>query len=172
MIKKESLSEFQGRFASRLQGLQGADGADASHWLAVEVGGHKCLFPLVQSGEIFPWSEPHPVPYTKDWFVGVANLRGALCGVVNLSRYLGGPSANHPLSDSPKLRLQERQLIGFHPALEISTVLIVDRLLGLKSHRQMKAVGGLQHQDETGQEWREIDLHALSQNASFIDIAQ
>jgi len=61
--------------------------------LAVEAGGLGFLLPLPQAGEIFPLTEVLPVAHTKPWFLGVANLRGGLHGVVDLAAFLGLPSA-------------------------------------------------------------------------------
>src|ERR1700749_4187758 len=88
MANREALQELQARLASRLQAAR-TEGVQAS-WLAVESGGGKFLFPLSQSGEIFPFSSTLPVPYPQAWFLGVANLRGGLFGVVALASYVGG----------------------------------------------------------------------------------
>jgi len=74
MANREALRELQSRLASRLQAAR-AEGVQAG-WLAVEAAGRKYLFPLSQAGEIFPFTATQPVPYTHDWFLGVANLRG------------------------------------------------------------------------------------------------
>jgi len=171
MAKKEALSHFQTRLADRLQSMSGSDGV-AANWLAVEVAGSGFVLPLGQSGEIFPWIEPHPVPYAKDWFLGVANLRGALCGVVNLSKYLGLQPIDGSLEAS-KMALQDRRLVGFHPSFELNTVLVVDRLAGLKSRHQMVATGVTnEYKDADGMSWREIDLGLLAQDSEFVNIAQ
>src|SRR3954470_22053598 len=88
MANREALRELQSRLASRLQAAR-TEGVQAS-WLAVEAAGAKYLFPLAQSGEIFPFANPQPVPYTQPWFMGVANLRGGLYGVVDLSSFVEG----------------------------------------------------------------------------------
>jgi twitching motility protein PilI len=167
MDKKETLHGFQARLADRLQTASAS--SDAANWLGVEVAGKGFLFPLGQSGEIFPWVDPHPVPYTKDWFLGVVNLRGVLCGVASLAKFLT-IEASTPQS---KAYLHDKRLIGFHPSAELNTVLVVDRLAGLKTHDQMTAVSteGL-FSDEHGVEWQEINLQLLSQNPNFVSIAR
>jgi len=81
MANRDALRAFQSRLAGRLQAVRTAGSVSAS-WLAVEAGNAKYLFPLGHAGEIFPWTPPQPVPYTAPWFLGVANLRGGLFGVV------------------------------------------------------------------------------------------
>src|SRR5262245_21723598 len=88
MSNREALRELQSRLASRLQAAR-SEGVQAG-WLAVEAAGRKYLFPLSQAGEIFPIAAAQPVPYTQPWFLGVANLRGGLFGVVDLASYIGG----------------------------------------------------------------------------------
>ena len=76
MANREALRELQTRLASRLQAAR-SEGLSV-RWLAAQVGGTRYLFPLAQAGEIFPWTTVQPAPYTKPWFMGVANLRGGL----------------------------------------------------------------------------------------------
>jgi twitching motility protein PilI len=83
MAKRQSLKELQERLAQRLTAAKTE--ALTAAWLAIEAGGQRHLLPLVQSGEIFPWSSVQPVPYTKPWYLGVANLRGGLHGVIDLA---------------------------------------------------------------------------------------
>ena len=88
MANREALRELQSRLASRLQAAR-SEGVQAG-WLAVEAGGRKYLFPLAQSGEIFPYHATQAVPYTQAWFMGVANLRGGLFGVADLASFVSG----------------------------------------------------------------------------------
>ncbi len=173
MSKKEAISQFQSRLTSRLQsaGKNGDDGT--ANWLAVEIAGAGFVLPLSQSGEIFPWSDPQSIPYAKEWFLGVANLRGALCGVVSLSKYFDLEHQIHTRSGVIKTVLQDRRLVGFHPSLDLNTVVVVDKLVGLKSrdHMQPTGIENL-YQDEQGAQWREVDLQLLSKNPTFISIAE
>ena len=74
MANREALRELQTRLASRLQAAR-EEGVAVS-WLAIKAGGARYIFPLAQSGEIFPLASVQPVPYAQPWLVGVANLRG------------------------------------------------------------------------------------------------
>jgi twitching motility protein PilI len=173
MSKKEAISHFQSRLATRLQSA-GKDGdGGTANWLAVEIAGAGFVLPLSQSGEIFPWCDPQSIPYAKEWFLGVANLRGALCGVVSLSKYFKlEPHAQTP-SEAAKTVLQDRRLVGFHPSLELNTVVVVDKLIGLKSRDHMQPTGVENfYQDDQGTQWREVDLQLLSKNPTFISIAE
>ncbi|MDI9335354.1 MAG: chemotaxis protein CheW [Cytophagales bacterium] len=175
MVKKDTLSQFQSRLAGLLQSAnQGGGGVAAANWLAVEIAGHGFILPLSQLGEIFPWAEPHLVPHAKDWFLGVVNLRGALCGVVSFEQYFGLKSTqNQSDQDAMKTISQHQRLVGFHHSLELNTVVVIDKLVGLKSKDQMKPTDlDHQYQDSQGLIWREVDLHLLSQDSSFLNIAK
>lgn len=174
MANKQALREFQSRLAERLQSSQAA-GAEAS-WLAVEAGGARLLFPLNHAGEIFPWTHVQPVPYAQPWFLGVANLRGGLSGVVDLAAFMQG-AATAPRSE---LALGQCRLVAFNPLLETNCALLVDRLLGLRTMDAFvdsakpadggPAYFGHLYTDDDGVQWQEINLQALSLTPSFLSI--
>lgn len=149
------------------------DPVASAHWLAVKAAEFAFLIPLDHSGEIFPWATPHLVPYTKAWFLGVVNLRGALCGVADLSKLMG--SVSPPSGAEPTLTV-DQCLIGFHASLEMNTVIAVDKLLGLRSLSDMNpksssATGLKEFVDGSGHVWQEIDMFALARDADFVNIA-
>ena len=131
--------------------------------------------PLGQSGEIFPWSAVQAVPYTQSWFIGVANLRGGLVGVVDLAGLMG---AVVPRTDQS---LQEASLLAFNAALEVNAALLVDRLAGLRgtdafvsSERPAEdspAFFGTTYIDSSGARWQELNLQILSQHPAFLSIS-
>ncbi|MDP3796629.1 MAG: chemotaxis protein CheW [Polaromonas sp.] len=174
MANRQALRELQTRLADRLQ-LARTQGVAAS-WLAVEAGGRNYLFPLSQSGEIFPWVHTQAVPYTQAWFAGVANLRGGLFGVVDLASYVSGEAP------PPKTELAraESRLVALNSALEVNCALLVDRLAGLRKQDAFvdfseKATDapeffGNQYVDLNGASWQEINLQLLAQQAHFLTI--
>lgn len=174
MANREALRELQARLASRLQTAR-TEGVQAS-WLAVESGGNKFLFPLAQSGEIFPFATTLPVPYTQSWFLGVANLRGGLYGVVDLASYVGGRA---PAVRSDASRAESR-LVAFNSALEVNCALLIDRLAGLRNSDAFASSSpppegapeyfGTGYTDNSGATWQEINLQALSQQPQFLSI--
>lgn len=177
MANRQSLKELQERLAQRLTAAQ-TEAATAS-WLAVEAGGERFLVPLVQSGEIFPWTTVQTVPYTKPWYVGVASLRGGLHGVVDVLGLVGRPVA---VTGSALERVtSETRLVSLHAALGVNAVLWIDRLLGLRHPAMFSAIaprpsdapaffarGLIDHQ---GQTWQELDLQALVTDPGFLAIA-
>lgn len=175
MANREALRELQSRLASRLQAAR-TEGVQAS-WLAVEAAGRKYLFPLTQSGEIFPFTAMQHVPYTQAWFLGVANLRGGLYGVVDLGCYVDGAV---PVQRSDAGRAESR-LVALNAMLDVNCALLIDRLAGLRSldafaSSQDAPEGspeyfGSGYTDANGAYWQEINLQALSQQSQFLSIS-
>ena len=175
MANRDALRAFQSRLAGRLQAARTT--GVAATWLAVEAGEGTYLFPLGHAGEIFPWTPPQPVPYTEPWFLGVANLRGGLYGVVQLSGFAaGGPGA---LATTEAARIQSR-LVAFNELLEVNCALLVDRLAGLRGAEaftaseppgaEAPAWHGHLYTDAAGERWQEVNLQALSQQPQFLSI--
>ena len=175
MANREALRELQSRLASRLQAAR-TEGVQAG-WLAVESAGSKYLFPLAQSGEIFPHAATQPVPYTQGWFLGVANLRGGLFGVVDLSSYVTGQA---PAQRSDAGRAEAR-LVALNALLDVNCALLIDRLAGLRNTDAFVASNdapegspeyfGSGYTDASGAYWQEINLQALSQQPQFLSIS-
>jgi twitching motility protein PilI len=178
MPKRQSLKELQERLAQRLTAAKTE--AVTATWLAIEAGGQRYLLPLVQSGEIFPWSTVQSVPYTKDWYVGVANLRGGLHSVVDLAGILRLGAANLAARGAERITSESR-LVSLHAALGLNAVLWIDRLLGLRNPGAFSAEGHRPAQapacvarvlvDAQGQEWQELDLQRLVNEPDFLAIA-
>lgn len=175
MANRDALRAFQSRLASRLQAAR-TSGVSAS-WLAVEAGDRKYLFPLSHAGEIFPWTPPQAVPYTEPWFLGVANLRGGLYGVVQLSSFASGVAT--PLAATESARAQSR-MVALNELLEVNCALLVDRLIGLRGVEAFTAAEspgpdapawlGHAYTDVAGERWQEVNLQALSQQPQFLSI--
>lgn len=172
MANKEALRELQTRLADKLKAARGQERSKS--WLAVESGGHGFLFPLQEAGEIFPFVPTVEVPYTSDWFLGVANLRGRLHGVVDLAGFLGIRSADHGGRD-------QSWFVAFNAALNINSAVMVDKLAGLRNLEQLTLqaddgqarpafVGG-HYRDEGDKLWRELNLAALANESAFLRIA-
>ncbi len=171
MANKEALRELQSRLAAKLQAARTQERGRS--WLAVECGGHGFLFPLQEAGEIFPFAPLVSVPYTSRWFMGVANLRGGLHGVVDLAGFLG--------VRTPSSGRDQSWLVAFNSALDINCAVLVDQLAGLRSAEQLTAQPddgtprppfvGTPYRDSNNRLWRELNLGALASDAAFLKIA-
>jgi twitching motility protein PilI len=174
MANKEALRDLQTRLAQRMQ--QARDEPRGTAWLAVECEGRGLLLPLKQSGEIFDGRNVLPVPHTRDWFVGVANLRGGLHGVVDLATFLG--LRRRHAGDAPR---DGARLVALNPLLGLNCALLVDRLAGLRQRDEMAAekddgvarpaFARVRWRDAAGRPWQEIELSALAADGHFLAIA-
>ncbi len=147
-------------------------------WLAVECAGFGLLLPLSDAGEISQFTGCIDVPHTRSWFLGVANFRGQLQGVVDLAAFLGlVPSPNAPPVGGWMVALNAR--LGANCALR------VDQLAGLRREDGLSAVdadafspiarprfAGLRYREAAASErvWQEIKLAELATDAHFLDI--
>ena len=174
MANREALRELQARLALRLQ--QARSEVQVRSWLAVECAGQGLLVPLSTAGEIFSVVKLLPVPHTQAWFMGVANLRGRLHGVVDLAAFLGlrAPSATQALRE-------QSQLLTFNANQGAHCAVLVDRLAGLRNATQLTEVttdasarpafARARWRDAEGRLWQEIDLGDLARNEQFLAIA-
>ena len=171
MANKQALRDLQARLAERLQAARTQ--VRGQSWLAIECSGRGFLLPLREAGEIFALTPILPVPYSHRWFLGVANLRGHLHGVVDLAGFLG--------VKTHEAGREQSRLVGFNAALDINCVLMVDRLSGLRSDDELTpepqddavarpAFAGAVLRDASGRLWQELKLAALVGDEAFLKI--
>ncbi len=153
---------------------KGSKGASATH-LALMIGEDRYLVELAEAGEIVPMPSASimQVPLTRDWFLGVVNVRGALFTVVDLARFMGGNFT--PLS-------KESRLLTLSPSLTFNATLVVSRMLGLRNVAAMTAVPekqiidkpwlSEQFRDAEGQTWRRLSLSKLVSSSSFLMVGR
>jgi twitching motility protein PilI len=174
MANKEALRELQTRLAERMQ--QARSQQRGQSWLAVECRGQGFLLPLEQAGEIFPVSSVTPVAHAHGWFLGVANLRGGLHGVVDLARFLGMGDA------SREAGRDQARWVALGATAGLNCALQVDRLLGLRSVEQLTqhadasnaarpAFARAQWADAQQRVWQALDLAALASDEHFLSVA-
>lgn len=173
MPEKESLENLQNRLSDKLKVVE--EVTQGASWLGVESRGRTLLLPLSHAGEIFPFESAKRVPYAKPWFVGVSNLRGALCGVADLTGLM--TEAQKPVDITAQTRV-----VALNPLLQINAALLVDRLLGLKTRRDFVRSSaasasepdffGHSYQDQAGKSWQEINLQKLALSDRFLSIAE
>ena len=171
MANKEALRELQRRLSERLAAAKTQQTGNS--WLAVECGDRGLLFPLREAGEIFPMAPVQTVPHARDWFRGVANLRGHLHGVVDLARFLGIEAA--------ELNRDQVRLVGFNQQSNLNCALLVDRLSGLRSEEQLILEAqahesappfvGARYRDAAGRVWQELKLLELAGHEAFLAVA-
>lgn len=178
MANREAIRELQTRLASRLRSAR--DEGLSISWLAVKAGGHNYLFPLAQSGEIFPIGGVQAVPFALPWFLGVVNLRGGLYGVVDVAAFMA-EATDTPSAGARVPRSATPSVVTFNGALGVNCALLVDTLAGLRNPQMFgasvplgpdaPAFFGNRFTDADGQPWQEINLQTLSQHPRFLGIS-
>lgn len=167
MAKKISLREFQEHLAAR---LAGASSQRAASLLGIQAGADYWLLNLSDSGEIVPLTPLAPVPLTKSWFAGIANIRGNLYAVADFSAFQGKEAT--PQNASSRLLL-----IGTRHGN--NAALLVTRMLGLRNIEALTAASadpdaplwaGEAYTDNEGRRWKMLDVGELLADESFMEI--
>lgn len=169
--RRHQLWAFQREIVERTQNAR--DNIDnQSRRLAVQAGSEHLLFDLMQTGELLNNINLTPVPLTKPWFLGLANSRGNLIGVVDLAGFLGKPIAASDKSD---------RLLVFASAISTHCAIRVSKVFGLidiaTMSQQSSTVNSLRfgkqvYIDKESQRWTELDLASMARDPTFLDINQ
>jgi len=179
------LRQYQEQLLERMQAAQTSSGARA-HQLGVEIGGVRYLLDLLEAGEIVPLPPLAAVPLTRPWYLGLANVRGNLVGVVDLARFLGQDAALTPApaaapasgaTPSPRAALSSKaalspsapRLVTFGPVLGFPCALLVTRVFGLRHAADMTPQDG-RLLDADGNAWTPLALSALARDERFLQV--
>ena len=87
------------------------------------------------AGEIVTAPPVTPVPWTKPWFLGLANVRGRLVGVIDLMRLAGG---------TPIAAEDAQQLVVFNEKQKMNVGLLITRAFGLRNIKDLEPLGPVQ----------------------------
>jgi twitching motility protein PilI len=171
--KNGRLHEFQARLLERMSAARDGSGMRDSR-LGVMIGDRYCLLDLREAGEIVSTVAITKVPLTRDWYLGLANVRGNLIGVVDLERFLGG-----------ELQVQGKasRVIVVSAALSGTSGFMVSRVLGLR-HIQEMTLQEMPQQNEDDAitdagkcyvdgdmtPWTEISLAAIVEDQRFLHV--
>lgn len=175
------LRAFQQELSERLKHKTAAEVGNLR--LAIESANGRWLVRLSDTGEVLPVPQMTPVPLTKPWFIGIANVRGALHGVIDFARFMGLQGArDRSAANAGQSRLV---LLGARFA-DIRAGLLVDRVLGLRNVGDFQPAGDAldamgaadaphawsrrRLTDAGGQVWRELDLAALASDPDFLHV--
>ncbi len=163
------LRDFSAQLAARLQAAPGPAGEPAR--LAIRIGSASYLLNMNSAGEIVSAPPVTQVPWTKPWYLGLANVRGRLVGVIDLM-LLAGEQAIAP-EDA-------QQLIVFNESLKTNVGLLITRAFGLRNIKDLEPLGPVHnrtrpweaqsYRDTDGSRLIEIDLQGLTSYEEFTSI--
>ncbi|MEI7429157.1 MAG: chemotaxis protein CheW [Betaproteobacteria bacterium] len=167
MAKRGGLREFQAHLATR---LAGASEQSAAGLLGIQAGTDFWLVDLSDSGEIVPLTPLTSVPLTKQWFAGIANIRGNLYAVSDFSAFQGKEST--PQNTSSRLLL-----VGTRHGN--NAALLVTRMLGLRNADDLTSVAvdpnaplwaDEAYTDKEGRRWKKLNVRKLLADENFMEI--
>ena len=167
MSERQSLREYQQTLFERLRANAANDSAQSSR-LGLEAGGVRWLLRLDEAQEVISVAPLTPVPLTKSWFRGLANIRGNLFSVVDLGAFAGSSAATVN-TEARLVLLAER----FHT----SAALLVQRLIGLRNVGELIADeseppryswASKRFRDADGAIWHELSVSGLAQGQDFL----
>jgi twitching motility protein PilI len=147
----------------------GAARAAPSARLGVRIGSRDYLVDMAGIGEVVPVTAIARVPWTRPWFRGLANVRGRLVGVYDLTQLDGG----EPLGDEQRL-----QLLVLGETLKVNAALLITRAFGLRYPRDLEALAeaggapwdGARFRDSGGLVLTELKLDNLLLDERFASI--
>jgi len=166
---KLDLRTFQKELASRLANKTAAQ-VESSR-LGMACGGERWLIRLSDAGEVVTMPEIVPVPLTRPWYLGIANIRGNLYSVVDFARFLARDSV---------LAGGAARLVVFGPrAGGMNAGIVVQNVIGLRNIAELAptvppegapAWYAQRWMDGEGNAWQEIDLAKLAQDPAFLQV--
>lgn len=168
---KLNLQAYQQDILARLKSVAEGGHAASSSKLGVKSGATDWLVALGEISEVLPVPDVMPVPLTKPWFLGMANVRGNLFALADLAAFAGQAPTN-VTSDS--------RVLLVHNRFGINAGLLVDRLIGLRNLDDMPAQKSLKdapawqlrrYKDASGQSWDELDIGVLLSQNEFMQVA-
>jgi twitching motility protein PilI len=163
------LREFSTQLAARLKAASTAPTEPMR--LALRIGNDNYLLDMNAAAEIVALPEISPVPWTRPWYRGLANVRGRLIGVVDLSQFKGGPALTVD---------ESAQLLVFGEVLNVNAALLVSRAFGLRNLNDLEPLGhagddaapweAVRYRDLDGAQLTELDLQVLAASERFAAI--
>jgi twitching motility protein PilI len=166
---RSKLRDFSTQLAERLKAAASAPTVPLR--LAVRIGPRDFLLDMNAAAEVVATPEITPVPWTRPWYRGLANVRGRLIGVVDLMHLSG----RGPLPPE-----QSQQLLVFGEALRINAGILVTRAFGLRNLNDLESLGGpvegalaweaARWRDLDGNQLTELNLGGLVASEAFATI--
>lgn len=157
--RRTRLRQYQEQLLERMQAARANTGANVNQ-LGVQIGAARYLLDLTQAGEIVSVPALTAVPLTQPWYLGLANIRGNLVGVIDLARFFG---------DGDTGTGADARIVTFAGALGFNCGLLVSRVFGLRQADRMTAQAG-QLRDADGQDWTVLDLATLVDDEQFLQV--
>ena len=166
MAGNTSLREYQRNLSARLVSLETGQAASR---LGLLVGNDRWLVDLADAGEIIPVPPITPVPLTRAWFAGVANIRGNLYSIIDFPAFLGGASVT---------ATEQTRLLLISEKYRMNSGLLVDRVLGLYRDDQLQPAdpalrspwAAALYTDGQANVWKQLNVGELAAHPDFLQV--
>lgn len=169
--RRARLRDFQSQLMERMQAAK-AGSLTRANQLGVLIGKGRYLIDLKEAGEIVTAGNMTQVPLTKDWYLGVSNIRGSLTSVIDFSRFGGGEATTIESSS---------RVLAFSNTLSFNSGLLVTKVLGLRNVDEMQLIEADEASvdkpwllnrfvDGDGNDWWQLSLALLVQDQDFLHI--
>jgi len=159
--RRTRLRLYQEQLLEKMQAAKTGAGASAGQ-LGLAIGATRYLVDLLEVGEIVAPAPLTAVPLTQPWYLGLANVRGSLLGVIDLARYLG---------DEAPATASTPRLVVFAPSLGFNCALLASTVYGLRQAASMERAGDALR-DADGHAWTPLSLAALVREERFLQVAR
>jgi len=165
------LREFSTQLAQRLKDAPNKPTEPTR--LAVRIGAESYLIEMALAGEIVSLPGIAPVPWTRPWYRGLANVRGRLIGVVDIMQLSG----RDPLPPD-----QSQQVLVFGEVLGVNAGILVSRAFGIRNLKELTLLEGeapaaglapraswehARYRDNDGLTMTELELRELAMSPHF-----
>ncbi len=129
--------------------------------------------PIAHVVELMPYPVMTPVPRTKSWIKGIANVRGNLLTIIDLAEFFG----KEPVFENDKARMLVMNVDGLIAAV------LVNEVLGLRHFDEAEERQDTSNFDDPvvpylrgallrdNVLWGVFDMYALAANSSFMHVA-
>ena len=167
MAEPISLRDYQRGLSAQLADLQTLRPASK---LGILAGNRRWLIDLTDTGEVIPVPAIAPVPLTREWYAGVANVRGNLYSVIDFSAFLGG---------APAVRSDSSRLLLLSEKYRVGCALLIDTVVGLRNPQLFVLATDISdrapwvaahYTDRDKQVWAELAVDQLIQHPDFMDV--
>ena len=167
MAEPISLRDYQRGLSAQLADLQTLRPASK---LGIMAGNRRWLIDLIDTGEVIPLPAIASVPLTREWYAGVANVRGNLYSVIDFSAFLGGV---------PAVRSDSSRLLLLSEKYRVGCALLIDTVVGLRNPQLFVLATDINdpapwvaahYMDRDKQVWAELAVDQLIQHPDFMDV--
>jgi twitching motility protein PilI len=140
--------------------------------LAIRIGAENFLVEMSMASEIVAIPEIAPVPWTRPWYRGLANVRGRLVGVIDLMQMTG----REPLANE-----QAQQVLVFGESLAVNAGILISRAFGIRNLKDLTPLDAepsraradwehARYRDIDGLALTELNLRELAGSGAFASI--